>query len=147
MKPIKQFEEFVSSGIVKKQAPDISRANFLVNESQKSYLFLSNVKKSLGISDENANAIIKMCYDIVMELVRAKMLLDGYNASGFGAHEAEVSYVRKLGFSENEVQFLDQLRYFRNGVLYYGKVLDKKYAETALTFLEKIYVELIDLLK
>jgi len=41
-----------------------------------------------------------------MELIRAKMLIDGFNASGHGAHEAEVSYTRKVGFKETEVQFL-----------------------------------------
>ena len=60
------------------------------------------------------------------------MLLEGYNASGLGAHEAEVSYLRVLGFSENDVQFADQLRFFRNGMLYYGTMLDKEYAKIAI---------------
>ena len=34
---MKYFEEYVSEGIVKKQYPDISRANFLIKESEKSY--------------------------------------------------------------------------------------------------------------
>ena len=34
----------------------------------------------------NANFIVDSCYDIILELVRAKMLLDGYN-SGM-SHEA-----------------------------------------------------------
>ena len=54
-----------------------------------------------------------------MEIIRAKMLLRGYNASGYGAHEAEVSYLRNLDFNETDVQFLDQMRYFRNGMLYF----------------------------
>ena len=33
MRAIRQFEEFIKERIVKKQAPDNSRANFLVKES------------------------------------------------------------------------------------------------------------------
>ncbi len=40
MRAIRRFDEFLSDGIAKKQAPDISRANFLSKESEKSYLFL-----------------------------------------------------------------------------------------------------------
>lgn len=85
---------------------------------------------------------MKNCYDILMELVRAKMLLDGYGASGQGAHEAEVTYLRKLGFSEKDVQFADQMRFFRNGMLYYGTHLDKEYAENVITFAKMMYNKL-----
>ena len=79
-----------------------------------------------------------------MGIIRAKMLLKGYNASGFGAHEAEVSYLRNLDFKETDVQFLDQIRFFRNGMLYYGTILEEEYAEKVLSFLRKIYPKLID---
>lgn len=75
-----------------------------------------------------------------MQLIRAKMLLDGYNASGVGAHEAEVSYTRKLEFNEKDIQFLDQLRYYRNGMLYYGTILDKEYSEKVIEFTKKAYL-------
>jgi len=82
-----------------------------------------------------------------MELIRAKMLLEGYNASGFGAHEAEVSYLRVLGFNEKDVQFADQLRFFRNGMLYYGTILDKEYAERVIEFTKKTYAKLKTMIK
>ena len=75
------------------------------------------------------------------------MLFEGYNAAGFGAHEAEVSYLRKLGFSEKDIQFADQLRYFRNGILYYGTTLDKEYAEKIIEFTKKIYPKLKEMIK
>lgn len=37
-----------------------------------------------------------------MELVRAKMFIEEYNASGFREHEAEVSFLRKIRLKENE---------------------------------------------
>jgi len=142
MKAIRHFEEFIKENIVKEQLPDKSRAEFLIKEAESSHSLLSKKIKLLGISDETANDIIKSCYDIIMELIRAKMLLDGYNASGFGAHEAEVSYMRKLGFAEKDVQFTDQIRFFRNGMLYYGTILDKTYAEKCYAFLKGIYLKL-----
>lgn len=66
------------------------------------------------------------------------MLESGFNSSGIGAHEAEVAYLRELGFSETKVKFCNQIRYFRNGMLYYGKSFDKDYAEKVVAFLEEL---------
>jgi hypothetical protein len=127
---------------VKLQSPDLSRASFLLKETERSYEFVKIIVKKIGINDENANDVIKLCYDAIMELIRADMLVKGYNATGQGAHEAEVSYLRILGFKESEIQFADQLRYFRNGITYYGKILDKEYAENVISFMDKVYPEL-----
>jgi hypothetical protein len=142
MKAIRHFKEFIKEGIVKEQFPDMSRAEFLIKEAKISYDLLNKKINFLKISNNTANDIIKSCYDIIMELIRAKMLLDGYNASGFGAHESEVSYMRVLGFSETEVQFADRMRFFRNGMLYYGTILDREYAEKVVEFTNKTYLKL-----
>jgi len=147
MRPIKNFDEFIRNGIVKKQSPDKSRAEFLIKEAEISLEGLKERLEKIGINDKNANSIIKDCYDILMELIRAKMLLEGYNASGQGAHEAEVSYMKPLGFSEAEIQFADQMRYFRNGIVYYGKMLDKEYAEKVVKYTKKNYLKLKEILK
>ncbi|MBT5342222.1 hypothetical protein HOL59_01435, partial [Candidatus Woesearchaeota archaeon] len=94
------------------------------------------------INDNNANYLIKNAYDIIMELIRAKMLKEGFGSSGRGAHEAEVAYLKKLEFKDKDVDFVDELRYFRNGILYYGKSFDQEYALKVLDFLERIYQSL-----
>ena len=81
-----------------------------------------------------------------MQLLRAKMLLDGYNASGFGAHESEASYMRILNFNEREVLFVDQIRYFRNGILYYGKNIDKEYAHKVVEFTKMFSPKILKML-
>ncbi|MFA6022864.1 MAG: hypothetical protein WC781_02130 [Candidatus Pacearchaeota archaeon] len=139
MKPIKDFQEFIKEGIVKRQSPDKSRAEFLIKESEQSYTYLLELINKMGINDDNANNYVKNCYDMLMELVRAKMLLEGYNASGYHAHEAEVSYLRLLNFKEKDVQFADQMRFFRNGMLYYGTIIDKEYAEKVISFTKENY--------
>lgn len=142
MKGIKSFEEFIREGIVKKQAPNKSRAEFLITESERGYNSLIESINKIGINDANANDYIKRCYDILMELIRAHMLLKGINASGFGAHEAEVAYLRNMGFNEADVQFADQMRFFRNGMLYYGTILDADYAHKVISFTKNVYSKL-----
>jgi hypothetical protein len=139
---MKDFEEYIKEGIVKKQSPNISRAKSLIKESKNSYVVFKQITTKIGISDENSNYIIKNAYDIIMELIRAKMLINGFNASGKGAHEAEVSYLKTLNFNTNHIRTIDQLRYFRNGILYYGKQFDKEYAEKITNLLEIIYNKL-----
>lgn len=142
MKLPKEFEYYLNKGVIRKSSQDKPRAEFLIKESEVSLEGLKERIKIIGINDKNANSIIKDCYDIMLELIRAKLLLKGYSSSGSYAHEAEISYLKKLEFSENEVSFLNELRYFRNSVTYYGKILDKEYAKKVLQFLNKIYPKL-----
>ena len=142
MKDTKDFEEFIKKEVVKKQSPNRIRAEFLVKESEKNYSFLLQLLDKFKITDINANTIIKLCYDLLMEIIRAKMLLDGYNASGFEAHKAEIAYLKVLGFEEKDVKFADQMRYYRNGMLYYGTSLGKEYAEKVIEFTKKNYLKL-----
>ena len=147
MNRVRDFEECIMLGVVKVQKPDNSRAEFLVKASGQSYVNLMEKIDKIGIKKSNANDFVRDCYDILMEIIRAKMLLDGYNASGFGAHEAEVSYMRKLNFEEKDIQFADQIRYFRNGILYYGEILDKEYAEKVISFTKQSYIKLKSILQ
>lgn len=147
MKLLRFFGDFIKEGIVKKVSKNSERAKSLILESERKMLSLKEHLEKIGVKNENANDYIEYCYDLLMRLVRAKMLVDGYNASGFGAHEAEVSYLRNLGFKEQEVQFADQMRFFRNGMLYYGTILDREYAEKVIEFTKKNYLKLKEILK
>jgi hypothetical protein len=142
MRVIQNFNEFIKQNIVTKRTPDISRAKFLIKEAENSYKLLQELQEKIPVRDDNANMFIKFCYDILMERIRAHMLKQGYTATGKGAHEAEVSYFRTLKFSETQVQFLNKLRYYRNGMLYYGTILDKEYAEKVIIFTKKTYLQL-----
>lgn len=134
----KEFEYYLKKGVVRKLTPDKPRAEFLIKESEVSLEGLNERIKIIGINNKNANSIIKDCYDIMMELIRAKLLLSGYSSSGSHAHEGEISYLKKLGFPDSEISFLNELRYYRNSVTYYGKILDKEYAEKVFNFLKRI---------
>ena len=139
MKPLRKFEEFVKEGIIIKRTADINRAKSLVEEVNKRKKFLSELREKIGLSDKNANYFIENAYDILIELIRAKLILDGFKSSGVSAHEAEVSYLRNLDFIESNIRFMNELRYFRNGIKYYGKSFDKETALKVLDFLDKTY--------
>ncbi|MFH1209994.1 MAG: hypothetical protein V1663_04360 [archaeon] len=147
MKSLRYFEDFLKEGIVHKYQPDFSRARFLIRESERKRESMNEFIEKVGLSDLNAHDIIENCYDILIGLIRAKLCKDGFKSSGEGAHEAEVAYLRNLQFSENTIQFMDQIRYFRNGIKYYGKIFDREYAEKVLNFLSKIYPRLIKIAK
>ena len=138
MKGIKNFEEYIEDGTVNKIKPDINRAKFLRQEVDKRFDFLKVLLDRIGLKEDNANYFIENCYNILSELLRAKMLIDGHSASGFGAHEAEVAYMKNLCFPDSDVIFMNDLRYFRNGIQYYGKIIDKEYADKILSFTNKI---------
>ncbi len=142
MKLPKKFGEYLNLGIIKKCSADRSRAEFLIDESQNSLEGLSERIEKVGINEKNANSTIKDCYDILMELIRAKLLIEGYSSSGQFAHEAEVSYLQEMGFLDNDVSFLNEIRYFRNSVTYYGKILNKEYALKVVEFMNYLYPKL-----
>ena len=136
---MKDFEYFINQGIIKIRSPNKSLANDLIQESERKYNSLMNLIDKIGISNENANDIIESSYDILLYLIRAKLCIEGFKSSGEGAHEAEISYLLKLGFSENEVRIIDELRYFRNRIKYYGKRFSLEYAKKILELLNKNY--------
>ncbi|PIN99988.1 hypothetical protein COT72_04095 [archaeon CG10_big_fil_rev_8_21_14_0_10_43_11] len=143
MRIVKSFEEFLEEGVIKKGSNDVERARSMLSEAKRKFFILQNMVDRLGIDDTNANDYVEYCYNIIMFLIRAKMYEQGFSSVGHGAHEAEVAFSRKLKFSETEVRLLNKLRYFRNGILYYGKQFDKEYAEIVIQFTTKIYTRFI----
>lgn len=147
MIPLRTFEEFVKDAVIFRVTPNRVRANSLIEEAEKRKRFVKELLEKIKITDENANYYVESAYDSIMELLRAKLLIDGYKSHGEGAHEAEIAYLRKLGFSEHDVRFTNDLRYNRNGIKYYGKSFEKHYAESSISFLNEIYPKLKSLLK
>lgn len=133
-----KFEEYIKKGIAKRRIPNNLRASDLISEAERKSNSLKLILEKIGLNDQNANDIIEYCYDIIINYTRSRMLLDGFSASGKGAHEAEIAYLRKLNLSEVDVKTANQLRYFRNGIMYYGKRFDSVYAKKIIRFLKKI---------
>ena len=142
MKPSRSFEEYVKRKVLRKKFPDVNRAKSLLEVSSASFEDLFERIKLMGLTPRNVNSIITSAYEVLMEGLRARLLLEGYSASGNGAHEAEVASLLKFGFSYSHVSFLNGLRNFRNGIFYYGKTFDLDYASKVLSFLNEVYPKL-----
>lgn len=144
---MKDFNEYISKEIVRKRSPNKERADSLIEDSDKRRFFFNQIIEKIEINDSNANYIIEQVYDILIELIRAKTFLDGYEASGNYAHEAEVSYLKEINFSELERNTMDNIRKFRNGIKYYGRRYAKNEAEESIKFMNSILPKLKKLLK
>lgn len=139
---MRHFEDYLNEKIINKCVINHSKVKYFLEETERSYRGLLKRIEVMGIDEDNTNSIIKDCYDILMELIRAKLLLSGYSSSGNYAHEAEISFLRNCHFSENEILFMNELRSSRNSITYYGKLLNKEYAEKVVKFTKNIYIEL-----
>lgn len=144
---MKTLEEYLQEGILRKNTPDTQRAEALQQEAKRKYASLQTNINALSVTDENANDYIEYCYNIILFLIRAHMYQQGYSAAGKGAHEAEVCFAKTLGIQETDIETLNQLRYFRNGILYYGKHFDAEYAQIIIEFTKKLYKHLQETLQ
>ncbi len=133
---MRTFEEFVKQGIVKKKKKDEARARDLIEGAEKRKHVM---EKCLPLNQETAVQIMEECYDIMRELLEAKLSKDGYKSY---SHEAVVSYLTNLGFPKDVVIFIDKLREIRHGTKYYGKAVSEEYAKKVKEFLEQVYPRL-----
>ena len=115
---MKKFEEFISIGIVKKQTPNKQRALSLIKEVEEKKQFFGVTLQRIPPEEMHSNFIVDSCYDILMELIRAKMFIDGYNAGN--SHEAEVSYMVNLGFSESVIM---DAKFFLNAAIWISRLI------------------------
>lgn len=133
---MRAFEEFLKQGIIKAKRKDEARAKSLIEGAEKR----KNVmEKYLPLNQETAVQIIEECYDIIRELLESKLSREGYKSY---SHEAVISYLANLGFSKDEVIFVDRLREIRHGTKYYGKIVNEEYAKKVKDFLGQIYPKL-----
>lgn len=133
---MRAFKEFVGQGLVKKKKRDEARANSLIEAAEKR----KNVmEKYLPINEETAVQIIEESYDVIRELLEARLSKDGYKSYN---HEAVISYMTDLEFPKDEVVFVDKLREIRHGTKYYGKSVKVEYAQKVRSFLDSIYTRL-----
>ena len=144
---LRDFSEFVKTGIIRKRKPDPARSKSLVSDAEQRRKFLNELRGKIPVSEVNANYFVEAAYDVLISLIRAKLLLDGYSSSGKGAHEAEIAYMRELGFPEQNIRLMNDLRYFRSSIKYYGRQFDQEYAEKVVDFMEQLYPKLKELLQ
>jgi hypothetical protein len=135
------FEYFILKGDVKKQVKDERLANLLIKESFDRLEFV----KSLKLDEKNAKYIVENIYDILRELIEAKLALNGFKSY---SHEATILFLKKFPeFKESEIRFMDNLRKIRNGIKYYGKDIKINETRKVIDFSRFILPKLKSLVK
>jgi hypothetical protein len=133
---MKAFREFLAQGMIKEREKDEARARNLIKSAEKRK---SVMEKYLPLNEETTVQIIEESYDVIREMLEAKLCKEGYKSYN---HEAVIAYLSELGFSQEEVLFVDRLREIRHGTKYYGKNVSIEYAQKVRNFLERIYEKL-----
>lgn len=111
---MKPFALFLSDGNVRQRKPNPARARSLQEEAERRSRFLDSISRI----EYNVNSLVENAYDILRELIEAKMSLQGYKSY---SHEATIAHLGELGFAEGPIRFADELRKVRNGIKYEGK--------------------------
>ena len=84
-------------------------------------------------------------YDITHKLMEALGLLNGIKTKGEGAHQELIDYISKqYNFDEQDRQFLQQMRVYRNRISYEGFMIHKNYITLNQEKIKKIIKKLFD---
>ncbi len=115
-------------------------------ERAKSLIILSELRlKKVEVYDEHTEAslIIEIYYEIAKELITAILFIDGYKTF---SHVDLVDYLKtsyNKDFDEFEIELLDQLRKYRNKIVYYGRFIDSSYLrmnkKNIISIIDKLY--------
>jgi len=128
---MKEFNDFLEQGIVKKVTSNYSLIKSIYNDALKRIEFY----KKLKLSEESYKFILENIYDSLRELADAILIKDGYKSY---SHEASIIYLKKYGFSMAEINDFDRLRILRNNSKYYGKNVDLEDVKFSFELVEKL---------
>lgn len=112
---MKEFQEFVANGDVRKGMRDIALARSLREFSEKRIKFA----KLMHLDEQSAFITYEMMYDALRELIDSLLALEGYKSY---SHVASIAYLQKFReISPAEIAKLDNAREKRNLAKYYAK--------------------------
>ena len=137
---MREFGNFLKTGEVRRQGKNESLANALIKSSEKS---LKNIQR-IKVDELNAESVVSELYDLIRELIEAKLSLEGYKSY---SHEATIFFLKNFSFNDFEINFLDNLRKVRNKIKYYGKEINTEEALKIIDFMNLILPKLRRLLK
>lgn len=132
---MKEFEFFIASRTVKKQAPDLNTAKATAKDGLER---LGMAKSIFG--SQKPKYVLENSYEAIREIIDAILFVEGYKSY---SHEASVAYLLKLGFPLSDVSRIDTLRKQRNGIKYYGEDATDEEARAALSVAERAIMELM----
>jgi len=129
---IPDFEYFLEKGEVKRTyVRDKNLAKSLLKTAEERLKDVENLKV--------AKFKLEFAYEAIIELIEAILALDGYKSY---SHLADITYLRKLGFSEDIIVKLDMIRIKRHKSKYYGVDVSEEDAKEAIEFAKTLFEKL-----
>lgn len=116
-------------------SPDIAKSNSLVNIAFDRMSFL----KTITINSQNASYVFEMYYSSLLEIMHAIVLIKGYNVNN---HVCLGFYLRDVLKRDDMFRIFDDVRYKRNSIVYYGKLLNYEIAKSTLNKLNSMVNDL-----
>jgi hypothetical protein len=105
------FEEYISKGLVKKRRKNRRLAKSLLASALDRMNFAKSILK------DKPKYALELAYEAVIELIDALLALEGFKS---WSHEANIAFLRKIGFKEFEVRRVNLSRKKRHSSKYYG---------------------------
>ena len=133
---ILRFEYYLSKGVVKKCNKNCEKAKSLIKKARKRI----EVSQEIKIPSFR----LEFAYEAIIEAIEALLSVEGYKSY---SHEADISFLRKVGFSEMVVLEVDRLRRKRHRSKYYGLEFSNNDANDAVRLAKKIMDDIILILK
>jgi len=118
----------------------------ITKDKEKAEALFVMAKERLEIialfSDKFPYKLVEEYYEIIKELFTSVMYLDGYKTL---SHKKLLEYFTKNydELQENELRLIDNLRKFRNDIVYYGKKISRNFLINNQKEIKKIIDKLI----
>ena len=136
---MKEFTYFLKQNVVKRQAPDANLARATYSESVERLALAKRLLRS-----EKAKYVLENTYEAMREAADAVLYKKGFKSY---SHEASISFLKGIGFTEQELREFDRFRKIRNDIKYYGGDCDEHDAKAAIKLAEKLIPRIKELLK
>ena len=120
------WEDCLESNASIKITPDSAKSRSLIKTAKGRIEYL----REIIIKENNANYVFEGYYTSILELFHALIILKGYKVRN---HICIGFYLRDILKKNDLFRSFDNLRFKRNSLTYYGKMMDYDIAKEAIT--------------
>ena len=114
---------------LEKTKKDISFISQLMNSVEKRQSFI----KTIQINPSSCNYIIENCYEVIRELIEARMLIDGYKSN---SHSSTLNFMNEMNLSDADIKFTNDLFKIVYDIKHNAKDAHVEYCLLVLNFLD-----------
>lgn len=127
------FDDCLFKKTAKKITPDLKRAKSLIETAEDRISLIKEINK------KNCNFVFEDFYTSMLEILQAKLFLEGYNVLN---HICLGFYLKDVLKRDDLFNIFNDLRYKRNSLTYYGNRMDFETAKHSIKISKKIIKEL-----